>query len=198
MSESIGAGKKLAFWLIMLGFVFGVFELVAYFGYSGDHDIFDHRRQVLARLNASGLAEFAEKTGDPVLGWDHRGPRLARGVNCVGEEVTYTYDAGGARVYPGYEAASAGIIVVGDSYAFGAEVNDAEAYPARLAGILGVSVANHGVDGYGPVQSLLLLEQKLSRYPAVKVAILNIMYENLYRMVNSYRAVLYENASTTG
>jgi len=198
VSERIGAGKKLAFWLIMLGFVFGVFELIAYFAFVGDDDIFDHRRQVLARLNASGLAEFAEKTGDPVLGWDHRGPRLAREANCVGEEIAYSFDGEGARVYPGYEAARAGIIVLGDSYSNGAEVNDAETYPARLAHALGVSVANHGVGGYGPVQSLLLLEQKLARYPTLKVAILGIMYENIYRMVNSYRAVLYENAFDYG
>jgi hypothetical protein len=101
-------------------------------------------------------------------------------------------------VYPGYDAKAAQIIVVGDSFANGAEVNDTQAYPARLARILGVSVANHGVGAYGPAQSLLLLEQKLSRYPAAKAAILNIMYENIYRMVNSYRAVLYENAFDYG
>jgi len=195
VSEPVGTGKKLVFWLILLGFVWGVFELVAYFGFSGDDDIFDHRAQVLARLNAADLARFAQKTGDPVLGWDHRGPRSSREVNCIGQEVGYSFDAAGARVYPGYEAENAGIIVIGDSYSNGAEVNDAETYPARLGSLLGVSVVNHGVGGYGPLQSLLLLEQKAARYPALKVAILGIMYENIYRMVNSYRAVLYEENS---
>jgi hypothetical protein len=58
-----------------------------------------------------------------------------------------------------------------------------------------VSVANQGVGGYGPTQAFLNLKKKLGLYPKARIAILAIMYENLYRMVNSYRPVLYSTSS---
>jgi hypothetical protein len=42
---------------------------------------------------------------------------------------------------------------------------------------------------------LLNLQQNISRYPEVKVVVLAIMYENVHRMVNSYRPVLYHGSS---
>jgi len=57
-------------------------------------------------------------------------------------------------------------------------------------------VANHGVGGYGPTQSFLNLTRVISHYPQAKIVVLAIMYENLYRMVNSYRPVLYSTSST--
>jgi hypothetical protein len=50
------------------------------------------------------------------------------------------------------------------------------------------------VGGYDPTQSLLRLDQEAARYPRAEVAVLGIMYENLHRLVNSYRPVLYDDA----
>jgi len=78
----------------------------------------------------------------------------------------------------------------------GGEADDDDAYPAQLAGLLGVSIANHGVSGYGPTQAFLALQEKIHLHPEAQVVILGIMYENTYRMVNSYRPVLYDTSST--
>ncbi len=85
--------------------------------------------------------------------------------------------------------------MVGDSYTHGSEVADDDAFPAQLAKILGLSVANHAVGGHGPVQAFLNLKEKIELYPKAKVVILGMMYENIFRMVNSYRPVLAEKSS---
>jgi len=158
-------------------------------------DFFDHRAGVLARLNAPDLAAFIEKGGDPVLGWDSRGPAVRTEENCQGSARTYTYNEAGARIYTAFDAQKAEIVIVGDSYTNGDEVDDDETYPAQLASILNVPVANQGVGGYGPTQAFLNLKKKIGLYPRARVAVLAVMYENLHRMVNAYRPVLYSTSS---
>lgn len=190
-------GKKLAFYVIMLGFMFAALEIFAFLATKvvDREDLFDHRQSVLARLNEQDLARFVDEGSDPVLGWHTPGPQVRSDANCLGTKVEYHYDAAGARTYAHYDPATAEIIIVGDSYTNGDEVGDDDAYPARLSAHLGVSVANHGVGGYGPTQSLLNFSKNVTRYPRAKVVVLGIMYENLYRMVNSYRPVLYSTSS---
>ncbi len=189
--------KKIAFYLIMLGIMFCLVELSAFLIVQlVDHDdFFDSRDLVFARLNDADLAEFKAKSGDPVTGWRWHGPLVREEENCLGETIAYHYDAAGARVHPWFDVAKTEVIVVGDSYTNGDEVGDSETFPARLSQQLGVSVANHGVGGYDPTQSLLNLQESISRYPQAKVVVMVIMYENLYRMVNSYRPVLYTASS---
>jgi hypothetical protein len=158
-------------------------------------DLYDHREEVLPLLDEAGLAAFRDRAGDPVLGWASPGPRQDIGKTCTGGPVAATYDASGARVYPGYDPRTVQIVVVGDSYADGAEVDDDETFPAQLAGMLKLAIANHGVGGYGPLQAFLNLKQKIDLYPRARIAILAIMYENIYRMVNSYRPVLADHTS---
>lgn len=192
--------RKFFFYLIMLGIVFVTFECFALLvnAVADPDDIYDQRESVLDRLNAEDLAKFVRYAGDPILGWDHRGPVSERARDCSGAEVIYTHDAQRARTYSGYDRDHVKILVVGDSYTDGMEVNDDQAYPAALAYELGVSVANHGMGGTGPVQAFLNLKQKIGLYPEARVVILGIMYENVYRMVNSYRPVLYEGAADYG
>jgi hypothetical protein len=189
--------KKLLFYLITLGLMLVVLEGFAWvtcWVVDAD-DFFDHRGSVLARLSAVDLATFVKQGGDPVLGWESRGPAVRQAANCRGSQKTYTYNENGARVYAGFRSETAEIVVVGDSYTNGDEVNDDDTYAAHLADILRVSVANQGVSGYGPTQAFLNLKKTLGLYPKARIAILAIMYENLYRMVNSYRPVLYSTSS---
>ena len=189
--------KKLAFYLITLTFMLVILEGSAWVTalVVDSDDLFDHRDGVLARLNAADLAAFVKQGGDPVLGWEARGPAVRQEPNCRGSLKTYTYNDAGARVYTGFHPESAGIVIVGDSYTNGDEVNDDETYPAQLAELLGISVANQGVGGYGPTQAFLNLKKRTALYPKARIAILAIMYENLYRMVNAYRPVLYDTSS---
>lgn len=189
--------KKLVFYLFMLGFMLVLLEGVAFLTVQlvDRDDYFDSRQSVFARLTAAGLAEFKEKSSDPVTGWRSHGPLVREEDNCQGVPIKYSYDAAGARLHNWFDAQNTEVIVVGDSYTNGDEVSDSETYPAKLAQALGVSAVNHGVGGYGPTQSLLNLQQNIGRYPQAKVVVLGIMYENLHRMVNSYRPVLYDTSS---
>jgi hypothetical protein len=157
-------------------------------------EIFDEREKFLRNLDTDGLRAFAQGRGDPVLGWTRQGPETVEALDCQGNAVVYRFDADGARVDPKFVAADARVIAVGDSYTVGAEVEDAGTWPARLAARLGVPVVNHGVGGYDPVQSVLRLDQKAALYPRAEVAVLGIMYENVHRLVNSYRPVLKDDA----
>ncbi len=189
--------KQLSFYLIMLAIMLAVLELFAFVAAKliDQDDFFDARHSVYARLTEENLAAFKAGGADAITGWHSWGPRVREEDNCLGQPVEYSYDAAGARVFDGFDAAGSKIIIVGDSYTNGDEAPDNETYPAVLSRKLGVSVANHGVGGYDPTQSLLNLQQQITRYPQAKVAVLGIMYENVYRMVNSYRPVLYATSS---
>ena len=188
--------RKFIFYLILIGLLMVIFETAGYLTRFIDDDMYDYRKQVLAAVDEAGLAEAARGGMDPVLGWRSYGPRVTDGNNCQGTLVEYTFDRLGARVYSGYDGASAEIIVVGDSYSQGYEVAGDDAYAARLSRIIGVSVANHAYGGYGPVQAFLSLKQNIIHYPRAKIAILAIMYENIFRMMNSYRPLLITKGTT--
>ncbi len=187
--------KRVAFAAVLLGLVWLVLEGIAFATYYLAEDLYDHRVPVLARMTPRALEAFRNGPGDPVLGWDPRGPATVEEPNCLGELVAYDVDSHGARSYPGYDGLTADVVVVGDSYTQGAEVPGGETYPAQLAQLLGASVANYGVGGYGPVQSFLRLQRKLALHPHARFVVLGIMYENVYRMLNRYRPVLYDKAS---
>ncbi len=189
--------KKIVFYFIMVAIMLCLVELssLVIVQLVDSDDFFDSRDVVFARLNDADLAEFKARSADPVMGWRWHGPLAREEKNCLGDTIEYHYDAAGARVHPWFDVANTKVIVVGDSYTNGDEVSDSETFPARLSPLLGVSVANHGVGGYDPTQSLLNLQENISRYPQAKVVVMAIMYENLYRMVNSYRPVLYTASS---
>ncbi len=183
----------------MLGFVLVVLEVFSFVAVQLiDQDkLFDTRETVYARFSEDGLSQFRASVGDPVTGWQNRGPVTIQGQNCLGEPIAYRYDEAGARLHDNFDVASTQIVIVGDSYTHGDEAKDSQTYPARLSNLLGVSVANHGVGGYGPVQSILNFQEQAGRYPEARIVVLGIMYENLYRMVNSYRPVLYDSVYST-
>ena len=81
--------------------------------------------------------------------------------NYVSSDGELTYDARGRRPTPapaGAALAEPPILVVGDSYAQGNEVNDAEAWPSRLQGLTGQRIVNAGMSGYGIDQMVLRAE----------------------------------------
>jgi hypothetical protein len=187
--------RKPLFYLITLGLIFLVFEAIGYFSFFLFDDIYDHRKTVLAKIQALDPARGKPHNLDPALGWTYRGPGSHREANCQGTVVEYSFDSNGARTYTGFDGTKAEIIVVGDSYTHGSEVADDDAFPAQLAKILDLSVANHAVGGHCPVQAFLNLKEKIGLYPEARVVILGMMYENIFRMVNSYRPVLADKSS---
>jgi hypothetical protein len=78
------------------------------------------------------------------------------------------------------------ILVVGDSYTFGDEVNDEETWPAYLESNLGRPVLNGGVFGYGLDQIVLRAEQLLKEHRAA-VLVVSIIPDDIQRCQFSYR-----------
>ena len=65
-------------------------------------------------------------------------------------------DSSGARVSPAFPApGSECVSLYGDSFTFGSEVNDEQAWGNVLARNLGCRVANFGVGGYGTDQAVM-------------------------------------------
>ncbi len=182
--------KKFAFYLITFGFMLVVFEVIGYLSYLLEDDIYDNRKEILEAIEKYRLADLRQEGIDPVLGWKYYGPIAVDENNCQGLSIEYAFDRLGARTYSGYDGTAAEVIVSGDSYSYGFEVAAEDSFSAQLSNILGVSVANHAVGGYGPVQAFLYLKQNIDHYPKANIVILGIMYENIFRMVNSYRPVL--------
>ena len=184
--------KAIVFYVLMIGFALLVIEAAAFATGFITPDLFDHRASTLARIDAGQWHRDA--TADPELGWEPRAPRRFVEDNCAGSSITYTIAEDHSRAYANYRTHAARIVLAGDSYTYGSEVGDEATYPARLASILNEPVANLGVGGYDPVQSLLRLQRRVNGFPDVTTVVLGVMYENVHRMMNRYRPVLYEGA----
>jgi hypothetical protein len=184
------AARVAAYWAILLLVVLLLVEVVAFAtGFMG-LDLYDHRDAALSRLEERRTANLDKV--DPIVGWQPVPSSTVEDRTCLGGVNIHQFAPDGARYYPGYEPGGASIVASGDSYTYGAEVADPDAFPALLAGLMDETVANLGVGGYGPVQAVLRLEQKVDNYPRARMIVLGIMYENVHRMMNEYRPVLYD------
>jgi len=88
-----------------------------------------------------------------------------RGAGASGWVVTI--DANGFRSCGGAAHAKdddRAVLAVGDSYTFGEEVGDGDAWPAQLQRLSGLRVLNGGVSGYGFDQIVLRAEQLADRH----------------------------------
>jgi hypothetical protein len=118
---------------------------------------------------------------DPTLGWTLR--------KFSFNEAAMTFDESGARrspafPKPGHECVS----LYGDSFTFGSEVSDAEAWRNVLAESLKCRVGNFGVPGYGTDQALLRFMENTS--DSAPVVILGIFGGDMLRNVNQYEYFL--------
>jgi hypothetical protein len=113
--------------------------------------------EVNAIVNPSNpLAQFDDR-----LGWAQV-PNRSWPLN--GQEY-YTFGEYGTRMSSGQivPLQQGAILVVGDSFAVGSEVPNAEAWPAQLEQMVGTQVINAGVGGYGIDQIVLRAEELLPR-----------------------------------
>ena len=108
---------------------------------------------------------------DPELGWDVP----ADSKNNLGAARRPDYPP--AQRYK--------IKAFGDSFVFGSDVADSDAWPAQVERYKDWTCLNFGVPGYGPDQALL--KYRRTAVPT-EVTILGIQQENIGRLVNIYRA----------
>lgn len=111
---------------------------------------------------------------DPQLGYV---PRPGYSGTDHGGKVLVTFDEHGLRTHrrdrPPPGQSTPPILVVGDSYAMGEEVDDDETLPAHLEGMLDHRVLNGGVLGYGIDQIVLRAEALV---PAFRPKILLVSF----------------------
>jgi hypothetical protein len=183
--------RPIAFWAILVGAVLALVELGCLALVRARPDLFDHRDAALARLQAEPFERFKSLYASRTLGWDHPAAQVVKLRSCTGAELPNTYGPARDRLHG--NSTDAVVVVAGDSYTEGGDVGDADTYPAALERILGVATANLGVGGYDPVQALLKLEAGIAHFPKARVAVLSILDDDVHRMMNSYRPVLFAN-----
>jgi lysophospholipase L1-like esterase len=92
-----------------------------------------------------------------------------------------TIDVDGFRYTGDSHLSTDGVIAaVGDSYTFGEDVGDKEAWPAQLQGLTGRRVLNAGVSGYGFDQIVLRVE-RLAEASKPSVVIVSFIADDIYR-----------------
>ena len=112
---------------------------------------------------------------DPHLGWPSR-------VALLGEH----YDRSGSRPVPAFPApGNECISLYGDSYTYGAEVSNEEAWGNVLARQAGCRVGNFGVGGYGTDQAVMRFEA--NKADSAAISILGLFPVDMLRNVNQYR-----------
>jgi hypothetical protein len=187
----IGSRRRIAFWAILIGAVLALVEFGCLLLVQARPDLFDHREAALAKLQAEPFERFRTQRASRTLGWDHPAAQVVKLRACTGVELPNTYGPARDRLHG--NSADAVVVVAGDSLTHGDDVGDADTYPAALERILGVPTANLGVGGYDPVQALLKLEAGIAHFPKARVAVLSILDDDVHRMPNSYRPVLFAN-----
>jgi hypothetical protein len=149
----------------------------------------------LERLEAvedveADYASYLENSYDAELGWLPRPASARPGTACDGTLIEYRCNAAAARATPTRFAAPE-ILTFGDSYTHGDEAVDADTYPWQLSQLLERPVVNYGVGGFGPLQAALRFERVAGDHPDAEIAVLGVMSENIYRVVNAYRPVYH-------
>ena len=111
---------------------------------------------------------------DPLLGWP-----TTDALNSP------RHDASGARPSPQFpESDGACVSLYGDSFVYGDEVSDSQAWGNLLAKSLDCRVANFGVSGFGTDQAVLRFESNSDDHAVL--SILGILPHNVMRNVNQY------------
>ena len=183
--------RSIVFWAVTLAIALACAELASFALMRLRPDLFDQREAVLDRINRKDFEGVRTTTASNSLGWDNPAAVSIRARSCLGDrEVESTYDSHRTRLHGDRRPGDAVILVAGNSYAHGNEVDDNETLPAQLEQLLGVPTANLGVSGYGPDQALLKLERMIELFPHAKFAILSISYDDATRMLNSFRPIL--------
>ncbi len=103
---------------------------------------------------------------DDRLGYVPRAGYAAPGLTIDADGLRPTGEQTGPSVSEG-----APILAVGNSFTFGAEVNDGQTWPAQLQLLTGRHVLNGGVSGYGFDQTVLRAEQLAAKYKPSSIVV---------------------------
>ncbi len=124
---------------------------------------------------------------DPLLGW-----RLQAGLKTDQKDgINLTTNSRGVRALREYSyekpAGVKRILVVGDSFTFGEEVDDTQTYPYLLEQLLpNTEVINLGIHGYATDQMLLYLKKEGAKYQP-DIVLVGFLHEDMDRNLLSFR-----------
>jgi hypothetical protein len=158
---------------------------------------FSYEREYFENVTAGDFRQFVSSDYfDRALGWDNpEAPTTVTRTNCIGQSITY-HLRDGYRVTPGVAKGQELVALYGDSYTQGEEVGDESTVAGVLQRKYAIPAVNYGVNAYDPLQATGKFRATLPRIPGVKVAVLMVMHENIWRVVNSFKPVYwpYKNA----
>jgi hypothetical protein len=98
-------------------------------------------------------------------------------------QTNASHDAKGLRLPPaGAPLSLPGppILAVGDSFTYGAEVDDADTWPVALQAILGQPVVNAGTNGYG-IDQIVLRAERVTRIVHPGAIVVALIHDDLRR-----------------
>ncbi|MFO1086012.1 MAG: SGNH/GDSL hydrolase family protein [Reyranellaceae bacterium] len=134
--------------------------------------------------SASDVARYA--VHDNALGFaplpDARLLNLAHESDGI-RRTNASHDGQGLRMAPAGSPPSLPgptILAAGDSFTYGAEVDDADTWPVALQSILGQPVINAGVNGYG-IDQIALRAEKVARTVHPGVIVVALIHDDLRR-----------------
>ena len=131
--------------------------------------------ELAVRVYRAGLLQPGGPEYHPRLGWIPK-PGQVRNDGWTSNVDECRVRSNGRSI----ATASRPILAVGDSFAFGDEVDDGETWPAYLEEILNKRVINAGVGGYGIDQAFLRAELLLDEYDP-DVVILSLISDDINR-----------------
>jgi len=185
---AFAAAYGMAVALFLEGTARAVLSSDAFFRRVAGNDEASWRLKWVKRQKNGRRIYYAFDDYHPTRGWALR-PDL-RDVPAFGAKTLSTNSRGlrGPREY-GLDkpAGVARIVVLGDSFTFGEDVGDEEAWPRRLEALLpGTEVLNLGVHGYGHDQMLLYLKEEGLKYHP-DVVVVGFLPDDMERNVVAFR-----------
>ncbi len=111
-------------------------------------------------LDKEALEKFSNKGMDPELGWVRKPYSSGKEKGRDGKSTQFTINKHGARSNPGYDDRESRILLFGDSYAFGRQVDNDQTWAHLVSKDLDENILNFGVGNYGLDQAILRLERE--------------------------------------
>lgn len=191
--SSQSLGKRIVFMTLMLLVPICAIEVASYFATRHfKYVYFSYEQEYFDNVEKPAFDKFITSAYfDPHLGWNNPVPpiKVSR-TNCIGKRIEYNY-RNGYRVTPALPKGQETVALFGESYSQGEEVGDDSTISSILTSKYAIPTINYGVNAYDPLQAVEKFKSSLPDIPHVKVAVLLVMHENIWRVVNSFKPVYF-------
>ena len=164
--------KKFLIIIFYISFILFLIEFLAY----GIIKILNNKAVFYNQSQVKQSYEDYVKVRDTLLGWKNNNAD----------------DYGARKDKSSFSKSKTCVDMYGDSFTYGYEVEDIDAWPSKLSEKLRCRVRNYGVVGYGTDQAYLRYQKQSSKYS--KIVVLNHLSEDILRNINQFNNLLYPNA----